>query len=497
MVPDRTLKQVTRIPAGTRFEARLDNRNLAFTTAWDLQLSPLRVRQVELSQAPFRFSPKMSASAMLHLQLSCADPDLKLDALNLDRLPFHIDGEPTICRTLYDLIMGQLPGICVSGGNPGDGIYLEISQLKPISADQFLLPQPAVSFSGYQQLMEVLAYPDPFMGFVVEGLREVIARLRCRELNIYLLLKEAPPELAGSVRAERFRTGTVPVVNLFPCQAEPMVIDYGRMREEVVPDAQSADDIEVWQVSRVCDITRHVPEFVPPLYGDKFGDSETGLYWLEVGGRDAQGRLHTYLSLSDIDYNPAVDDRRVFAVDTLCCNGNLPRSLGRGTAMVCQDNIEMAGQARLLHSPTVRRLPPTGYEAAWSLLSHLQMNYEDLFSHQHPEQNLRLLMRLHMRGRCPDGDAWIESLRDINITPATAPVYIGSHHCLARGLKVTITIDPEPLRESSLYLLVHTLDRLAASYAGFDSFLQLAFTLQGQYGVRIQCRRHQARQAGL
>ncbi len=495
--PDPTLKQVTRVPAGTRFEARLGNQPVVFSTAWDLQLTPLQMQFAELQQAPFNFSPRVSASALLHFRLAAGDPDLQLDDLNLDKLTLHCDGDPSTRRHLLDLVMGQLSGIVVSGGAPGEGIYLDKESLQPVGEGELLLPRPAVSFSGYQQLMEVLAFPDPFLGFTLSGLRKPIKKLHCQELNLYLLLREAPPELARMVSAERFRTGCVPLVNLFPCLAEPLVVDYGRMREKVVPEAQAGANSEVWCIDKVTEITGHDPRTVPPLYGLQFGDSDTGLYWLEVGGRDARGRWYSYITLSDNAFNPSVDERRVFAIDTLCCNGNLPRGLGAGASLSCLDNIGLAGKVELMSSPTALQQPPSGYEASWSLLSLLQLNYEDLFAGSSPEQTLRHLMRLHIRGQCSDGDAWIEALRAVSLEPVTAPVHIGGRHCLARGLKVLVTLDPEPLQESSLYLLIHTLDRLAASYAGFDSFLQLSFTLQGQHGVHTQCRRHQARQAGL
>ncbi|WP_281647508.1 type VI secretion system baseplate subunit TssF [Parendozoicomonas sp. Alg238-R29] len=495
--PDPTLKQVTRIPEGTRFETKSDGQSLTFTTAWDIQLTPLEVQFAELEQAPFNFSPRAPASAMLHLRLAGSDSDLQIANLNLDWLTFHFDCEPTLRRSLFDLIIGALNGIIISGGSAGEGRYLDTSHLQPVGENLSLLPEPAVSFFGFQQLMEVLAFSEAFMGFTLSGLRPLLAQLGCRELNIYFLLREASPELSRVIRGDRFKTGCVPVVNLFPCQAEPLVMDYGRMREKIIPDAMAGDNLEVWAINQVTEITRHVPQSIPPLYGKKFGDSDTGLYWLEVGGRDAYGRQHSYLTISDIDYNPVIDDRRVFAIETWCNNGNFPRSLGSGTQLTCLDNIEVSGKVYLLDSPTSQKLPPTGYEAAWALLAHLQLNYEDIFVDRHPEQSLRLLLRMYMRGQNAEGDAWIEALQKITAEPVTAPVHIGGYHCLARGMKIKICIDPDPLRESSLYLLIHTLDRLAANYAGFDSFLQLEFSLQGQHGVHTQCRRHQARQAGL
>ncbi|MCL6271105.1 type VI secretion system baseplate subunit TssF [Sansalvadorimonas sp. 2012CJ34-2] len=495
--PDKTLKQISHLPAGTRLEARGEDGSLVFTTAWDMQLTPLSVTFAELKQAPLDFSPKVSASAMLHLRLCAADTDLHLATLGLDSLSFHFDGEPAIRRALNDLVHGQLAGIIISGSGAGEGRYLPVEKLAPVGGSRYLLPKPAVSFGGYQQLMEVMAFPDPFLGFTLNGLKNLITTMDCQELNVYLLLREAPPEFSRSVSAQRFRTGCVPVVNLFKCQAEPLILNYGRMRDKVIPDAQAGDTLEVWSIEKVTDLTHHDHKVVPPLYGHNFNASETGLYWLDVGGRDPRGTFHTYLSISDVNYNPLVDDRRVFAIDTWCSNGNRPRALASGTHLECIDNIELPGIVRLMDSPTPRRLSPQGYEAAWALLSHLQLNYEGLFASNSPEQSMRLLIRLYMRGQCPDGNAWIEAIRTIAVEPVTAPVYLGGRHCLSRGRRVLITLDPEPLRETSFQLFIQTLDQLAASYASFDSFLQVAVVLQGQHGVHTQCHRHQARQAGL
>ena len=275
------------------------------------------------------------------------------------------------------------------------------------------------------------------------------------------------------------------------------MLDYGRMREKIIPDAQAGEEYEVWSVERVTDLTHHEQKLVPPLYGHSYNASDTGLYWLVVGGRDPSGTLHAYLSISDISYNPMVDERRVFSIETWCCNGNRARSLAAGTVLECIDNIGVPGVVQLLDSPTPRRPPPSGYEAAWALLSHLRLNYEGLFASGSPEQSLRLLLRLYMRGQCLDGNAWIEAIRGLTSESVTAPIYIGNRHCLVRGQKLLVTVDPVPLRETSFHLLVQCLDRLAASYASFDSFIQLSFSLQGQHGVYTKCRRHQVRQAGL
>ena len=497
ITPEKALDRVVQIPAGTHFEADTPTGELCtFRSCWPVQLLPLRIETAELSHAPFRFIPDVPASAMLQLEIGGLTGGHGIGALPCDYLDIQIVAEAAIGRQLHDVIQGKLLDVrlCPDGGG---GISLGKTAIEPLALkpDERLLPLATSTFDGLQLLYEALAFPVVCLGFRIRGLRSLLRRYSPRQLTINLMLKDAPGGLSRLVEAHHFRLNCVPVVNLFDMQAEPLAMDYRRMRERVTPDARAEERLETFSVNRVTDITRHDPIEIPSLYGRRYGDSPSGMYWLEVGGRDPRGKLHAYLTMSDIDFNPVLDDRKVFAVDITCSNGDLSKSLRHDSVLRCID-LHFPGAIRFIHSPTRRKLPVTGYSGSWALISLLQFNFESLLVTDKPVEGLRHLIRLCSKGDSETSDL-LESLASLDIEHTTRPIVISGRHCHAQGSELCLTLDNRFLGDASVHLLIDVLDRLLAGFGSFNTFTRLTVKLQGEQGIYHRCPVRQGRKAGL
>ncbi len=494
---EKALDRIVQIPAGTHFEADTPAGELCtFRSCWPVQLLPLRIESAELSHAPFRFIPDVPASAMLQLEIGGLAGGHGIGALPCDYLDIQIVAEAAIGRQLHDLVQGKLLDVRLCP-DAGDGVSLGKTAIEPLGlkADERLLPLVSNTLNGLQLLYEILAFPAVCLGFRIKGLRSLLRRYSPRQLTINLMLKEAPTGLSRLVEAHHFRLNCLPVVNLFDMQAEPLVMDYRRMRERVTPDARAEARLETFSVNKVKDITRHDPIEIPPLYGRRYGDSPEGMYWLEVGGRDPWGKLHAYLTMSDINFNPALDDRKVFAVDITCCNGDLPKSLRHDTELRCID-VHFPGTIRFVHTPTRRKPPVAGYSGSWALLSLLQFNFESLFVADQPVEALRHLVRICGRGDS-DNATLLESLAELELKHVTRPMVINGRHCHAQGSELLLTLDNRFLGDASVHLLIDVLDRLLAGFGSFNTFTRLRVKVQGEKGIYHHCPVRQGRKAGL
>ncbi|MGY0218198.1 type VI secretion system baseplate subunit TssF [Endozoicomonadaceae bacterium StTr2] len=494
--PDKSLDRIVQLEENQHFEAETpDGEVCTFRSCRPVQLTPLRIEGAALNLAPFRFVPDVPASAMLELSIGGLVGGKGVSDIQCDQLDIQIVAEAAVSRQLHDLIRGKLLDVR-AGPGAGDGISLGKSALEPLGLnDNHLLPVTPNTFSGLQRLYEVVAFPVPFLGFRVRGLRRMINRFNPRQMVIYLMLKDAPGSLSRLVEARHFRLNCIPVVNLFDMQAEPLIMDYSRMRERVTPDARAESRLETFSVNSVTEITRHEPVEVPPLYGRRYGDSPGGLYWLETGGRDPWGKLHAYLTMTDIDFNPAINDRKIFAVDITCSNGDLPKSLRHDIELRCID-LHLPGTSRFVYPPTRRKLPSTGYSSSWTLLSLLQFNFESLLVAEEPVEGLRHLIRLCSRGES-EALVWLESLSALDIKYMTRPIVIAGRHCHAQGAELGLTLDSRFLGDASVHLLIDVLDQLLAGFSSFNTYTRLSIELKGEPGIYYRCPVRSGRKAGL
>ena len=98
-----------------------------------------------------------------------------------------------------------------------------------------MLPYPRRSFTGYRLLQEYFTMPEKFLFVDVTGLDEVWGTGFKNTAELVFLFSSAGNEdrrqrLEIGISPKTFRLGCVPVINLFPQTAEPLLMDQQKVR---------------------------------------------------------------------------------------------------------------------------------------------------------------------------------------------------------------------------------------------------------------------------
>src|SRR5690606_28029617 len=112
--------------------------------------------------------------AALRLELECP-PDIGFDKLELDRLRLHIDAEPNLASTLYELLCNSCVQVVfgdMGRGGRSEPLALPGTAVEPVGfgEGEGMLPFVRRSFVGYRLLQEYFTFPQKFFFVDVAGL---------------------------------------------------------------------------------------------------------------------------------------------------------------------------------------------------------------------------------------------------------------------------------------------------------------------------------------
>jgi type VI secretion system protein ImpG len=484
-----------RVPRGTTLYSRpVAGSPLRFRTCYDATLWPLRVAAAQWT-TPDRVKVRApDAAAALRLELRCL-PDVRLDKLAIDTLRVHLAGEGALAHALYELLDSNVVRVIAREPGPsGRTIELPRTALAPagFGEDEGMLPGFSRAFVGYRSLLEYFAFPEKYFFFDLGG----FDRLRAAGFGeavelVFLVAPFERPErretLEAGVRAETFRLGCTPVVNLFGQVAEPVLLTQRRHEYLVVPDARRRATTFAYSVDAVTGVTPGAPEPVryEPFYAHRHAGASGGsagrgargpIFW-RAARRFAPGRdeeaPEVFLSFADLSGAPAFPDQDSATVRLTCFNGDLPSRLPFGGDA---SDFELEGggpiaRVSALVKPTASVRPPLGQPLLWRLISQLSLNHLSLVDDG--GDALRELLLLHDLAGTAVGAQHVQGVAAVRSAPAHARVTTEHGLAFARGRRVEVEFDEEQFVGGGAYLLAAVLERFLGAYASLNSFIQL------------------------
>lgn len=463
------------------------------TTIWPVEVSGARWT------SPQALQPAVNAGGavgVLQLQLRTPD-DFGFDKLEMDKLRFHLNAEPNLASTLYELLCNNCVQIVVRDPTPGSTtppVTLPASALRPMGfeADEGMLPFSKRSFLGYRLLQEYFTFPGKFHFLELSGFDRLRAAGFGTRAEVLFLVSsfqrsERRAVLEAGVSSETIRLNCSPVVNIFPQTSEPVLLDHRRNEYLLVPDARRRSGTGIYSIEEVVAVN---PESVEPMPFEPYfslrharrGAAER--YWTArrkpVKWRADEG-TDVYLSFVDPTGETAVPDVTAVTARLLCHNGDLPSRLPFGNPA---GDFELPGGGPIrrivaLVKPTAPLQPALGSGTLWRLISQLSLNYTSLVSHG-PDA-LRELLRLHNFAESAAGEAQIRGIVDVRSSASHSRVE-GEHGlAFARGRRVEIDFDEEQFVGGGVYLLASVLHHFLAMSVSLNSFSSVtARTLQRQ-----------------
>jgi type VI secretion system protein ImpG len=400
-----------------------------------------------------------------------------------ETLRFFLNGPHQHVFHLYELIFNNVCHVEIESTNKkGQTQVIPLArddvQSVGFGPDDVMLPYPRRSFPGYFFLLEYFCFPEKFLFFDLNGLKQIRDRELGDTLDIWIYLdRSAKTDLV--INKDTFCLNAAPVLNLFQRVAEPIRVEQEKTEYQVIPDVRRQEATEVFTVDRVTTSSSSAPgkEFeFKPFYSIRHHlDEEQGqrrVFWhlqRRPSGRKGDDGTEVFLSFADPDFDPVDPGVETLNVYTTCTNRDLPSRLpfGDPTGDFTLETAAPVARITCLMKPTPARRSPLGGALQWRLISHLSLNYMSLV--QGGEDALREIFKLYDFDDSPTTRQQINGLVSIQSRQVTKRV--GQSFC--RGVQVTIEFDEDRFVGAGLYLFASVLERFLGQYVSVNSFSQL------------------------
>jgi len=339
-------------------------------------------------------------------------------------------------------------------------------------------------------LSEFFAFPQKFLFFDLTNLADALDGVGNR-VEFYFYFRSSLAELEQKINPNTFALGCTPMVNLQHKRADPIQLNHTVTEYRIVPDQRHPKATEVYSVDRVMATGSDGAKVTyAPFFGTSHGVSpdDQRQYW-KIDRRSAPSSnpgSEVFLSLVDLDLNPAASEKWVVHVETTCLNRDLPSRLpfgGGEPRLQLGEGAAAIEQIECLTAPTPTLRPPMGQSGIWRLISHLTLNHLSITEKEQGAAALREILKLYDFRDSAGTRAMIDGILSVDSRLATARVPGQGGGALARGVEVTITLDEKRFAGSGVFLFASVLERFLALYCNLNSFTRLVARLRGREGV--------------
>ncbi|WP_196766233.1 type VI secretion system baseplate subunit TssF [Pseudomonas putida] len=401
----------------------------------------------------------------------------------------HTDGEPgladglnllaALASALHQALTLKVQALYVRMPGEAERQTLE-GHFKPkgFADDDRLWPKGDSAFSGYQLLLEYFTFREKFMFVTLCGLESLSLPLGATWFELDVVLCEAWSH-AFTPNEEHIRLHAVPVINLFPLDADPLNLDPLQNEYLLRPMRLQDGHTEIYSVDRVSGSKNSVRQDYVPFSsfrhkGGMLRDEAPERYFHTRLRQGANGLHDTWLILGGEGFDKDVLlKRKSLSLRLTGTNGQLPRKALRSTLLDAAAQSTQAGlQVRNLTSPTLPCYPPNRDRFHWRVLSHLGSNFLPMLN---SAEVLRGTLALY---------EWTGSETNRRRLEAIVEV---KHHLiqrfekgfLLRGVDIEVTLDSNGFSgEGDICLFGEMLSRFFALYADIHLCTQLTLILQ-------------------
>jgi len=280
------------------------------------------------------------------------------------------------------------------------------------------------------------------------------------------------------------------MVNLFERIAEPIRITQTKTEYLVIPDQHRQSSTEVYSVDRVASMASYQeePQTYEPFYALHHGrqDVPHKRFWhtqRRPSLRKNDAGAEVYISLVDLDFNPALPPVEMLSLRVTCTNRDQASRL-KLTGEYGELQAEGAGlvRTRCLRKPTQTLRPPLRRGLQWRLISHLSLNHLSIV--EKGREALQEILRLYEFSGDPAIRKQIAGIAHVASRACVCRVNSETGVAFCRGTDVTIEFDEEQYSGSGVFLLSSVLQRFLGLYSALNSFSRL--TVRTKKGVLKQ-----------
>ncbi|MGJ9419123.1 type VI secretion system baseplate subunit TssF [Massilia sp. CMS3.1] len=481
------------IPRGTQLATRpVRGAACIFRTVYPVAIAPLTLtgaRFSDILRAPDALRPPAGASASISFTLTGSVEQIDFNGLDLPRLRFFLDGEPSFCAALRDALFMRTVAAYAEADDNGRWVALPAIPIQPagFDEDESLIDFPARSHAAYRLLTEYFCFPEKFnffdidlamLGALVPGAKSVTLHLALSGIRS----DSNTARMLGTLSTNNVLLGCTPVINLFRQRGEPIRLTHTTASYPVLADARRAFAFEVQSIDSV-NLVRQTPQGESviqfrPFYSLQHAQTpeQNGHYWAmrrdETLAERSPG-FETQIAIVDIDFDPAAVETDTLNLELTCSNRDLPSLLSYGQE---GGDLFLEGGSNVrtisfLRKPTSSWRFPSGRSAHWRLISHLSLNHLSISAGG--VEAFREMLALYDLPRSPSSQRQIGGITAIEQKATSAWLSGNPFNCLVRGVQVRLCIDEEAFVGSGIHAFAHIVERFLALYVHANSFIQL------------------------
>ena len=442
-----------------------------YTTTQDLTLRPLALVAVGRGFEP-------DGRSVLRLRFSCGALT-DWSQIDLSRLPLYLNADAPLASALHQALTLNTQAMYVrwAGHTERQPVTAHFAP-KGFAEEDRLWPKGDSAFSGYQLLLEYFSFREKFMFVTLCGLEHLQLAPDTEWFELEVVLREPWPSTFELTR-EHIRLHAVPVINLFPLEADPLTLAPLQTDYLLRPMRLQDGHMEIYSVDRVTasrngERQDYVPFTSFRHKGGMLRDEAPERYFHTRLKRAANGLHDTWLVLGGEGF----DKDRLLEQENLSLrltgtHGQLPRKALQSTLLDTPvQSTQTALRVRNLCAPTLPCYPPNRDRFHWRVLSHLGSNFLPMLG---DAEVLRGTLALY---------DWTGS--ELNRRRLAAIVEVRHHLVqrfekgfLLRGVDIEITLDAHGFSgEGDISLFGEMLNRFFALYADIHVFTQLTLILQ-------------------
>ncbi len=485
------MREKRTIARGAEFDSiPVDGTRCRFTATDDCEIAPIELADVRLENTG-------SGEQQLRLRVKTLG-GLPLASVAPDTLRLHLASMERGAQLLTQWLLRHVKEVRISApGSSVPEIRLRGDALAPVGFEesQALLPWDETGFPGFRLLQEYYVLPSKFAFVDLLGFDAVSAFGAAPQGVDVAFVFDSPLKQVRELSTTDIKLHCVPVVNVFKTTAEPIRVDPAREQHLMRVAGLSAQQGEVYSVTRVLGISRNVAgrtEILPFFGFEHGGQAKHAFYTLHLRPSVVSDGADTYLSLGTAEDAGVLADFDTLSIELLATNGQLANAVRAGEIRVATPSSPSYAEFKNLASATPHVPPPLGQELQWRATAHVAMNLRSLTEPQVLRSVLGVynLRAITDRQAARAGELRMQAIRDVRVRPAErlfrgAPV---------RGVEVEIDLDESGfLGEGDAFLFGGVLERLFADYVSLNSFSQCKVSLHPSQTVWSWAPRNGAR----
>lgn len=462
------------IPAGTQIASvPVDGTACKFTTAWDVEVHPLHLTDTTLVQTSVRESG-------IRLSLQLMRPSLS--NWRIKRLRLFVTGDYVSATDLFLCLNRHLKRIVISPENGGTPVTLPPDCLKPVGfgSEAQLTPYPPHAFPGYRLLQEYFSFPEKFLSFDLTGLDRWESRGEGTRFTITFEL-DGPAFGPTHVRRESFALFAVPALNLFPNEADPILLNHRATSYLLRPSGADSSHYQVFSVDSVTGFTRNSgrERSYTPFELLRPDSWNMPVYHMSPRKSPFRNGFDMHLSIACPQGSPPSEDETL-SVQLTCTNATLPEVLHRGDVSLLSADLTDNVSVRNITAISPGTFPPLEPNLPERFTTHLFLNSLSLAN----ANSLRSLLDLYIFSGNRSKASFAANRKRVagieEVTARSCDLWVRG--MLMRGKEVRVQARKDHFGgPGDLYLFGCVLDRFIADCADPNTFTVLKFeeTLKG------------------